>query len=95
MATCNASELLAAAKCFSCLTKKELRAITVQLLCNISDSGGGVGGGFQNLTGNGSPVGVETPDYVGQYYTDFNTPGSIWVATGLTNADWRCYIGNY
>jgi len=41
MATCSPSELLAAAKCFSCLSEKELRAVMAQLLCNISGGGGG------------------------------------------------------
>jgi len=53
----------------------------------------GGGGGDNNLTGNGSPVGVKTPDYIGQYYTNFDTEGGIWVSTGLTNADWRVYLG--
>lgn len=49
-------------------------------------SGGG-GGGSNNLIGSGSPVGVETPDYSGQHY--FDTAGAaLWVATGLTSADW-------
>jgi hypothetical protein len=53
----------------------------------------GAGGGDNNLTGSGSPVGVKTPDYIGQYYTNFDTEGGIWVSTGLTNADWRVYLG--
>lgn len=36
MAACNPSSLLADAKCFSCLSKKELQAVIAQLLCNIS-----------------------------------------------------------
>ena len=40
MATCNPSSLLEQAKCFSCLSKKELQAITAQLLCNIAEGGG-------------------------------------------------------
>lgn len=36
MATCNPSELIEAAKCFQCLSSKELKAVIAQLLCNIS-----------------------------------------------------------
>lgn len=93
MANCNPTTLLEQAKCFQCLSKKELQAVIAQLLCNISDPSGI--GGFRNLTGNGNPTGVVTPGYIGQYYTDFDNPGGIWVATGLTNADWREYLGNY
>ena len=50
-------------------------------------SGGGGGGGSNNLIGSGSPVGVETPDYAGQYYFD-TANATFWVATGLTSADW-------
>lgn len=41
MATCNPSELLADAACFQCLSNKELKAVIAQLLCNISQGGGG------------------------------------------------------
>lgn len=41
MATCNTSQLLASAKCFSCLSKKELQAVIAQLLCNISSGSTG------------------------------------------------------
>lgn len=44
MAVCNASELLANASCFQCLSKKELQMVIVQLLCDINASGGGGGG---------------------------------------------------
>lgn len=38
MATCNTSTLLDSAKCFQCLSKKELQAVIAQLLCNISST---------------------------------------------------------
>ena len=41
MATCNTSTLLDSAKCFQCLSKKELQAVIAQLLCNISAAGTG------------------------------------------------------
>jgi hypothetical protein len=44
MATCSASELLAAGTCFQCLTKKELQVVIAQLLCEIVEGGGGGGG---------------------------------------------------
>ena len=43
MAACNPSTLLESAKCFSCLSKKELQAVIAQLLCNISSGGAGSG----------------------------------------------------
>lgn len=55
---------------------------------------GPIGGGHDNIWGSGSPVGVRTPDYKGQYYTNLDVPGGIWVSTGLTAADWREYLGN-
>lgn len=55
----------------------------VQLL---NASGGG--GGTNNKSGAGSPVGVVTPDYVGQGYTDTVNPHHQWQAVGLTSADW-------
>jgi hypothetical protein len=39
MAQCNTSTLLDSAKCFQCLSKKELQAVIAQLLCNLSDTG--------------------------------------------------------
>jgi len=39
MAQCNPSELLNAARCFNCLSKKELQAVIAQLLCDISTNG--------------------------------------------------------
>lgn len=92
MAECNPNTLLEQAKCFQCLSKKELQAVIAQLLCNITEH---EASDFRNFTGNGSPVGVLTPIYIGQYYTDFDNPGGIWVATGTTSADWREYLGNY
>jgi hypothetical protein len=45
------------------------------------------GGGASNLNGNGSPVGVVTPDAINQWYRDDLTD-NYWWATGATNADW-------
>lgn len=43
------------------------------------------------LTGAGSPVGVVTPAYVGQFYTDL-VGTQLFQASGLTNADWIQWI---
>jgi hypothetical protein len=51
----------------------------------------GSGGGTDNVSGHGSPVGVVTPDAINQFYTDVDTP-ALWQATGITNADWRQWI---
>jgi hypothetical protein len=55
---------------------------------------GGVGSGDNNQNGSGSPVGVATPDYVGQFYLDTDTPLAIWISNGLTSADWIEVLGN-
>lgn len=44
--------------------------------------------GFNNLSGNGSPVGVVTPNYINQFYQDKTPPRDIWVSTGVTNTSW-------
>lgn len=50
MAACSPTSLLAEAKCFSCLSKKELQAVIAQLLCNISAAGSGGGGQIKIYT---------------------------------------------
>lgn len=39
------------------------------------------------LSGNGTPAGSVTPNFIGQTYIDTAT-GSFYYSTGLTNADW-------
>jgi len=56
-----------------------------------STSGGGGGTAFQDLSGNGSPVGVVTPDAVNQKYRD-SLNDTYWWATGLTNTDWQQFV---
>lgn len=53
MATCDPATLLASASCFSCLSKGQLELLRVQLLCEISNAGGGGGGGgtWGSITG--------------------------------------------
>lgn len=42
---CDPNQLLAAAKCFQCLSQKQLQMVATYLLCQISVNGGGGGGG--------------------------------------------------
>lgn len=39
MAVCNVDTLLADARCFLCLTEKQLRTVQIQLLCEIANEG--------------------------------------------------------
>lgn len=66
--------------------------ILQRILGAIIDGGGGVpGGGFQDLNGNGSPVGVVTPQARNQKYRNDLDATYYW-ATGLTNTDWSQYV---
>ena len=51
-------------------------------------------GGSGNLSGSGTPVGGQVPDFIGQLYADIDTPGKVWQSTGLTSADWTQILGN-
>ena len=71
MAECSTSELLAAGKCFDCLTKKQLQIVIAQLLCDISASGamdqdifsGNYAGGEPTDTPTGAQaIGIDTSD---------------------------------
>lgn len=53
----------------------------------------GGGGGAENQSGAGTPVGSATPDYIGQFYLDTTNPFNVWISTGLTNADWLEVVG--
>jgi len=50
---------------------------------------------FKNLdfpSGAGTPVGVVTPVFRGQVYTDTSTsPNTMYIATDLTNTDWEAF----
>ena len=48
---------------------------------------------YHSKTGSGSPAGVLTPDFYGQHYIDTGS-GSIYVAYGLTNANWTSIVLN-
>ncbi len=90
MASCDVGQLLEDGRCFCPVTVDPAEIVELQLLCEIkaASTGGGGGGGTNNQSGVGSPVGVKTPAYVGQGYTDTVAPYHQWFATGLTSADW-------
>jgi hypothetical protein len=67
------------------------RVLEAKILQVLNDGGGGTGG-IGNQTGLGSPVGVVTPQAVGQLYTDRSPPFGLWMATGTTSADWSALI---
>jgi hypothetical protein len=46
---------------------------------------------LHTLTGSGSPVGVVTPDYLGQHYVDTGT-NTIYQAYSTTSADWSANL---
>ncbi len=46
---------------------------------------------YARVRGSGSPIGVVTPGFLGQFYSDTTTP-ALWEATGATNADWFQWI---
>ena len=48
---------------------------------------------YHSKTGAGSPAGVLTPDFYGQHYIDTGT-NSIYVAHGLTSANWTSIVLN-
>jgi len=51
-----------------------------------------IGVSGEHQTGDGSPVGVVTPHYIGDFYIDLLT-GTLYVADGLTSADWTAWSG--
>lgn len=53
---------------------------------------GGPGSSGNAIDGEGSPVGVVTPDAVNQFYRDSTGPG-LWQSTGLTDQDWIPWVG--
>lgn len=75
-----------------------LRSDTIRVLLvkdvNATRAGGGGGGGNNNKEGIGSPVGVVTPDYVGQFYSDQTDVNSVklWISTGAGNTAWNQLI---
>lgn len=70
------------ARCFCFLPKTEVRAVMVYLLCEWSNA---MACTFKE--GAGSPIGVNTPGFIGQLYHD-STADTYYRSTGLTNVDW-------
>lgn len=80
-------ELLAAATCFiSCIPQGAFKAVEAYLLCQIANGGSGPPAVCSNLSGADSPVGFQTPDFIGQIY--IQDSGVVWQATGPGNSDW-------
>lgn len=84
MATCSASELLEAGKCFQCLTEKQLYIAIAQLLCDVKAGGEVVP--CENLEGEDSPLDSITPAFIGQVY--IQDDGTIWQAGSLLSSSW-------
>lgn len=89
MATCNPSELFQAASSLGCLTPKQLEMVKTRLLCQIRSALDPFAA-CEALNGIGSPVGVLTPEFIGQLYSDTQYGPEIhYRSTGLTSADWE------
>jgi len=73
MANCNATTLLEEAKCFQCLSKKELQAVVAQLLCNISVDGAGNATITTAQVWAAAGVPAHTPTVTAQVYFDTST----------------------
>lgn len=89
MATCDLTTLMADARCFDCLDNRQLQLIIAQLLCEISEAGGG-GGGCSGCIkyGNGDPNGVVDGNR-DNIYVQQDAPGRIWVKlTDGANTGW-------
>jgi hypothetical protein len=93
---CTPETLLSAAKCFACLSEKQLAAINSYLLCQILDSGGG-GGSFN---GSGPPT-TQVPtgtsgtyyDYTNNVNYQWNPVTMTWVLVGGGAPDSINYVG--
>lgn len=88
--SCDPQALIDEATCLQCkIPDGMMFPALISVACAIAQ--GGTGGGCENLVGVVSPVGVVTPDCVGQFYTD--TVGDVlWQAIGATSADWKQWI---
>jgi hypothetical protein len=88
---CDPQTLISQASClFTCIPPGMMPAVKLSLLCQIL-TGGGIGGG--NLSGVGSPEGVQTADAGVLYVDTSTTPPSLWVkASGSGNTGWTPLI---
>lgn len=81
---CEPNTLLDSARCFQCLSQKELQQVVTYLLCQILSNGSS---GSAGLSGAGSPEGVVTAN-PGTTYVN-TTDESFWVKkTGTGNTGW-------
>jgi hypothetical protein len=88
MAATDTQSLITYSQCYICLGMTQGDAVELALLDQIMQASGG-GGGSSNVIGSGDPIGVVTPDVIGQLYTNTAAvPPQVWQATGLTSADW-------
>lgn len=80
--------LMGYGNCYACLGISEADIMELSLLDIISQNiTGTTEECFMNLIGTGSPMGAQTPQEIGQFYTDDSGP-YLWQATGLTDTDW-------
>lgn len=82
-------QLIDASKCMKCIPGSEQQDVITYLLCQIANGGGGT---CTPQSGSGSPVGSNTPDFIGQLYHDTNAD-TYYRSTGLTSADWSVISG--
>lgn len=98
---CDPNQLLESARCFQCLSHKELQQVIAYLLCQISISGGGGGGGIQVIStvdANPNLAGLVPTDPTkgAIFYQDPSVSGGIynvwhWSTTGATANTWVQY----
>lgn len=79
------TELANAAACFCFNGTRQFDAVRDYLLCQIAN--GGTPGTCESLSGDASPAGAVTPDFIGQLYNQ-NSGEAFFYSTGLTDADW-------
>lgn len=97
---CDPNQLLAAAKCFQCLSEKELNQVIAYLLCQIS-TGGSSGGSIQVIVTidadpNAAHLVPSEPTKGAIFYQDPSVAGGIfnvwhWSTTGATANTWVQY----
>jgi hypothetical protein len=96
---CTPETLLNAAKCFACLSEKQLAAINSFLLCQILNAGG-TGGGGSSFSGSGAPT-TQVPtgtsgtyyDYTNNVNYQWNPISNTWVLVGGGAPDSINYAG--
>ena len=95
---CTPETLLNAAKCFACLSEKQLAAINSYLLCQILNAGGTAGG--SSFSGSGAPTTQVPTGTTGTYYDytnnvnyQWNPVSNTWVLVGGGAPDYINYAG--